>query len=200
MALTTNFVSPSGPRDAKIVFLGQAPGADEDRLLEGFTGSAGQFVFNPSLKAAGLFRSECLIWNLFHRRPPSNDVGYFYQDKKCTKLTWEGQEHVDETRVWLESLLRQRDTTGSGPNILVALGREAMLALTGRDQISKWRGSVLPCTLVPGFKVYPAFHPAYILRLMNEPEEKLQGQRKQQKLNALPLFLRDLQRIKIQAE
>ncbi len=200
MPLNSNFVPPTGPADAKIVFLGQSPGAEEDRLLEGFVGSAGQFVFNPSLKAAGILRSEVLLWNLFHRRPPANDVSYFYQDKKCTKPTWEGQEHIDQTRVWLEKLLDKRNSGAGGPNILVALGREAMLALTGKEQITKWRGSVLPCTLVPGFKVYPAYHPAYILRLMNEPEEKVQGQKKQQKLNALPLFLRDLQRIKLQSE
>lgn len=200
MVLNTNYVPPTGPKEAKIVFIGQAPGQEEDRLLEGFVGSAGQFVFNPSLKAAGILRSEVLLWNLFHRRPPKNDVSYFYQDKKCTRPTWEGQEHIDQTRIWLEQLLRQRESAGSGPNVLVALGREAMLALTGKEYITKWRGSVLPCTLVPGFKVYPAYHPAYILRLMNEPEEKVQGQKKQQKLNALPLFLRDLQRIKIQSE
>jgi uracil-DNA glycosylase family 4 len=200
MALTSNFVPPVGPEDAKIAFVGQAPGAEEDRLLEPFVGSAGMFVFNPCLKSAGILRSEVLIWNLFHKRPPRNEVGYFYHDKRCTKLTWEGQEHLEETRRWLEKLKRQRDAGMGGPNILVSLGREATLALTGQDKISKWRGSILPCTLVEGFKVYPAHHPSYILRLMNEPEEKVQGQKKKMKMNALPLFLRDLQRIRIQSE
>ena len=48
--------------------------------------------------------------------------------------------------------------------MVVALGDAACFALTGKRPISKWRGSILPCTLVEGLKVIPTLHPAYVLR------------------------------------
>jgi DNA polymerase I-like protein with 3'-5' exonuclease and polymerase domains len=100
----------------------------------------------------------------------------------------------------LEKLLKQREVTGRGPKLLVALGETAAMQLANKGKILKWRGSVVPCTLVPGFKVYLMFHPSYVNRLMNEPSEQLAGEKKRQKTNALPLFLRDLARVKIQGE
>jgi uracil-DNA glycosylase len=196
--LTTNRLSPDGPEDSTILLLGQAPGEEEDISLKPFEGPAGQLL-NRALKTVGLNRSELLVHNVFDQRPPRNEVGYFFSDKGKKNLTWEGQEHVDRLEAWLKQLLRNRKEGFGGPNVLVALGREPMLILTGRDQITKWRGSLLPCTLVEGFKVYPTFHPSYVNRLMNEPEERLQGERKIQKQNAYPLFLLDLKRIQTAA-
>lgn len=197
--LTTNIVKPEGPLSAKIVFVGQAPGREEDTFLRPFIGSAGQLL-NRCLRQSGIIRASVLITNVFSQRPPGNKVGYFYQDKSCTKPTWEGEEHIARLQKFLESLLKRREAGLEAPNLIVALGREAMLTLTGRKRITKWRGSVLPCTLVPGFKVYCAFHPSYVNRLINEPREVLQGEKKKQQENALPLFLIDLKRVQKQAE
>ncbi|KKK97495.1 hypothetical protein LCGC14_2652180, partial [marine sediment metagenome] len=56
--------------------------------------------------------------------------------------------------------------------------------------------SVYPCTLVEGFKVYCSFHPSYVNRLINEPMERLQGEKKKQQQNAHALFSIDLDRVR----
>lgn len=197
--LQTRIVGPDGPLDAKICLIGQAPGKDEDLIGLPFQGAAGRRL-NNSLRHVGLSRQEILVYNVFVQKPPKNDVSYFFQDRALTVLTWEGQEHVDRLQHWLERLLERREKTGEGPNVIGALGREAMMILTGKKRISKWRGSVLPCTLVEGFKVYPTYHPAYVLRLMNEPRATLYGEKKKQQENILPVFELDLKRIAMQSE
>lgn len=196
--LKTNIVPPDGPVDATICFIAEAPGVEENASLIPLIGSAGQ-LFNRCLHSRNIVRSSVLCHNVFVQKPPNNKVKYFYQSYP-TKPTWEGQEHIENLRVWLTTLLKQREETGKGPNVLVALGGTALYHLTGRKRISKWRGSVLPCTLVPGFKVYPMYHPSYVMRLMNEPEERTLGLKKTQKLNALPTFIMDLERVKEQAK
>lgn len=190
--LTTNFVGPDGPLNSKRIWIGEAPGEEEDGVGIPFVGEAGQ-LFNRCLASEGYIRSEELVWNAFSQRPPGNSVGYFFQDKSCTRPTWEGEEHIECLRLWLEN-----QTSG---NLIIALGAVPMRILTGKKRINKWRGSVLPCTLVPGYKVYPTYHPSYVNRLMNEMyEHKLAGEKKQQSINALPTFLLDLQRIRIQSQ
>lgn len=194
--LTTRIIGPDGPTTSQMCFIGQAPGADE--IDRPFMGAAGQLL-DRGLKAVGILRSEVLVWNIFSQRPPSNEVSYYYQHYPM-QLTWEGEEHLARLKSWLEQILKDRNAGLKRPNILVALGAESMYHLTGQTKITKYRGSLLPCTLVPGFKVYIMFHPSYVNRLMNEPEERLQGQKKAQRQNALPLFLLDLDRIKQQSE
>jgi len=195
--LKSKIVPPDGPIGARICLIGQAPGADEDRIGRPFVGQAGQLL-DRALKSAGLIRSEILVNNVFAQRPPGNDVKHYFESY-LHKLTWEGEEHIARLKQWLEGLLRERQAGATRPNVLVAMGAEALWVLTGQVKITKYRGSVLLSTLVPGFKVYAMFHPSYVNRLMNEPEERLQGMKKTQKLNALPLFLLDLERVKYQS-
>jgi uracil-DNA glycosylase family 4 len=190
--LKTNVIPPIGPLDASICFIGQSPGADEDYQCQPFVGAAGQFL-DRCLAGVGLPRSSVLINNVFNQRPPKNDAGYFFTDKSKRNLTWEGQEHVDRLKRWLQGL-------NPKPRVVVALGYEAMYVLTGKKRVWKWRGSVMPCTLVDGLKVYITLHPSGVLRLINEPETKLMGRRKELANNALPLFMRDIERIIEQSE
>jgi len=194
--LGSNIVGPDGPLEAKILFVAESPGAEEDVALKPFVGAAGGLL-NRAFRTTGINRPEVLITNVFKQRPPNNDVGYYFQDRSHRKLTWEGQEHVDQLSKWLLELKKQEN---GGPNVLVALGATAMYVLTGETRITKFRGSVLPCILVEGYKVYCMFHPSYVMRLMNEPEERLFGDKKAQQQNALPLFLKDLERVQIQGE
>ena len=187
--LTTNLVPFDGPLEAEICFLGEAPGEQEDNALKPFVGAAGQLL-DRCFRTVGIARGEVLLGNIFMQRPPKNKIAYYFQDAKCTKPTWEGEEHIAKLRKWLEA----RKAEGN-INILVALGAVPTFILTGKRRITKWRGSVLPCTLVEGFKVYCCFHPSYVNRLMSEPEERLMGEKKKQQQNALPLFLRDLERV-----
>jgi len=176
--LTTNVISPDGSLESPICFIGEAPGAEENTRLIPFIGSAGQLL-NSCLRTCGMARAMVLVHNVFTQQPPKNNVNYFFNDKSNTKLTWEGEEHVAKLKEWLQR----------------------MFVLTGKRRITKWRGTVLNCTLVPGFKVYPMYHPSFVLRIMNEPEERMtSGQKKMDRQNALPLFLKDLERIKIQSE
>ena len=197
--LKTNIVGPDGPPSAKMCFVGQAPGAEEDESGKPFVGDAGR-LFNQGLRNAEILRQDVLVHNVFKQRPPKNDVSYYFSDSKNTVPTWEGQEHIDGLQRWLSKLLKRREMGLGGPNVICALGREAMMVLTGKKRITKWRGSVLPCTLVEGFKVYPSFHPSYVNRLMNEQRERLLGENKKMQQNVWPLFLRDLDRVKTQSE
>lgn len=198
--LSTNVVPPHGPQAAKAYFFGEAPGEEEDKLCQPFMGDAGQFM-NRVLAKKGIIRSDFLFHNVFNQRPPGNQLSYFYEDKKTQlRLTWEGREHVERLRVWLEKVKERRDKTGEGPNVLVSLGKAAMYHLTGKKRIYKWRGSVLPCTLVEGFKVYPTLHPSHVMRTMQEEKVKLVGMKKEMSMNALPLFEIDMSRIKVQME
>ena len=197
--LRTNIVPPDGPLEAKMCFIAQAPGKEENLTLRPLVGSAG-VLFDDCCRQVGIARAGILVNNVFAQQPPNNQVGYYFQDSKHTKLTWEAEDHVARLKTWLERLLRMREETNEGPNVLIAMGAEALLVLTGKKRITKWRGSVLPCTLVPGFKVYPTNHPSFVNRLMNEPEEKMNPMKKKQLKNALPTFLVDLVRIQEQAE
>lgn len=198
--LTTNFVGPDGPPDAKILAIGEAPGTEENYRRLPFVGSAGQ-LFNRCLRGVGISRSEIQVWNIFHQQPPKNDIGYFFKDKGKTRLTEEGQRHLDKLTAWLFNLKKNKDEFSIGPEIILALGEIPLRFLTGKKGITKWRGSILPCILVPGFKVYASFHPSYVNRLINEPEEvKLQGEKKKDSQNVLPLFMNDLERVRFLSE
>ena len=197
--LTTNIVPPEGPLTARILFLGEAPGKEENSALRPFVGSAGDQL-NQMFRVVGLIRRDVLIHNVFLQQPPKNNIAYFFRDKACRKPTEEGQEHIDKLRTWLEGLLAERNATGKGPNVIVALGAIPMLVLTGKKRITKWRGSLLPCVLVPEFKVYCTFHPSYIMRLMNEPQAALVGEKKKLQQNVLPIALKDLERVQYQAD
>src|SRR5262249_58322577 len=70
-ATRTQTVFGAGPVDADICFVGEAPGADEDRLGEPFVGAAGQLL-NRILAACGLKREEVYICNILRCRPPGN--------------------------------------------------------------------------------------------------------------------------------
>jgi DNA polymerase-1 len=197
--LDTSIVPPEGPLTAKMLFIGEAPGREENNSLRPFVGSAG-ILLNQLFRTVGIIRRDVLIHNVFLQQPPSNLIGYFFRDKACRQPTEEGQEHVDKLKIWLKDLLAEREATGQGPNVIVALGATAMQVLTGKKRITKWRGSVLPCEFAPGFKVYITYHPSYVNRLINEPVQALVGERKKLQQNILPIALKDLERVQYQAE
>lgn len=187
--LNSRVVKPQGPRDATSLWLGEAPGYEENLSGLPFQGQAGQLL-NRAFSYKGIARVNIRIDNIFNQQPPKNNIGYFFNDKKKTEYTWEAEEHL--------AALKKRIEAMPNLNLIVAMGDVPLYVLTGKKGIWKWRGSVLPCTLVPGKKVYPTLHPSGINRLINEPEERLNPRRKTLQQNALPLFLIDLDRIKKQ--
>lgn len=179
-------VPPDGDPTSPMWLLGEAPGAVEERIGKPFIGPAGKQL-DMALRDAEVLRSELFIWNIFTRRPPANKVEYYFQDKKCTVPTFEAEEMI--------SALRQMIKLHK-PNVIVALGSTALYILTGQIGITKWRGSVLDCTLVPGVKIYPTYHPSYVMRLMQERGEK----KEDFAMNVYPTFIHDLRRAQEQSE
>ena len=138
-----------GPDDAKMMLVGECPGAEEDKIGKPFIGRAGQ-TLNNLLAQAGVARYQCLLTNVAKEKAPANKISFYFEDKKCTIPKPQMQGWVDELKADIE-LYR--------PNIVVALGATALWALTGEKKISIYRGYILPCTLVPGIKIIPIYHP-----------------------------------------
>lgn len=145
-------IKPVGPLDAKIVLVGEAPGEKEIEAGLPFVGMAGR-VLDSCLAEAGIDRAKCYITNVMLTRPTGNDFGLYYEDKTKRKPKPELQAAIER----LHSEIAVID-----PNVIVALGDEAVRALVGERGISNWRGSVLQG--VTGHKVIPAFHPASVAR------------------------------------
>lgn len=161
-------VPASGPRTARVVIVGEAPGADEVRLNEPFVGSSG-YELTRMLHEAGIIRSECFITNVANERPPGNDISLWIADSKADAerkgFTDEhfGKRISPEVRAGIDRLAA--DLAEIKPNLVIALGNTPLWTLTGHDGITDWRGSVLECKLVEGLKVLPTYHPAAILRM-----------------------------------
>lgn len=140
-----------GNLNAKIYLIGEAFGATEEREGKPFRGGAGQ-VLNKLLKKAGIAREECYIDNVIQSRPPGNNFGIYYQDSKRFKP----KDALLDAHARIKGLIKSHR-----PNIVVPLGGEALIAVTGNRGILKWRGSILGCD---GVKVIPTLHPAAVMR------------------------------------
>lgn len=145
MANKTVFGYGSGT--ARLLLIGEAPGADEDRSGIPFVGRSGQLL-EKMLKAIGFDRNECFITNVLPWRPPGN------------RTPTEG-----EIAVCLPFLKRQIDLVS--PEAIMILGGSAANALLDNGEpISRMRGKWLEYKKSDGGKVpvLASFHPAYLLR------------------------------------
>ena len=143
----TQTVFGVGPLDAELCFLGEAPGADEDRLGEPFVGAAGQLL-NRIIAACGLKREDVYICNILRCRPPGNRLPQAEEAANC-------REYLDGTL----ALVR--------PKYICCLGACAAQNLLGTTQsVGKLRGRFLDHN---GVTVMVTYHPAYLLRA---PEQK----------------------------
>lgn len=141
-----------GPAGADIMLLGEAPGADEDATGLPFQGAAGR-TLNNLLQQAGISRHSCLIANVARERPPGNNISLYFTDKQCTTPR-------PELAAWIQQL--KDEITLHQPNIIIALGRTALWALTGETSISSMRGYLLETNFEPRTKVLPTFHPSAV--------------------------------------
>jgi DNA polymerase len=149
----TQAVTGEGPENARIVFVGEQPGDEEDRQGRPFVGPAGRLL-DRAMGEAGLDRKETYLTNAvkhfkfeqrgkrrIHQKPTAGEVSHY--------------------RWWL---LRELELIE--PQLVVALGGTAVLALTGKSiPITRARG---PATLLEGFRGYITVHPSYLLRLPDE--------------------------------
>src|ERR1035437_2580325 len=144
-------VNGTGPKNAKIAIVGEAPGAYEDAQLKPFVGPAGG-VLEQCLHAAGLIRSDVYLTNVVKVRPTGNNISPFFDGKSFSS---EGMEWGKNLRSELDELK---------PNIVVACGKTAMAALTGQTAITKLRGYVLDTIEMEHVKkCIPCIHPAACL-------------------------------------
>lgn len=164
-------VNGFGPLDAKIVIIGEAPGVEEERTGQPFVGASGHLL-NQVLARIGINRNECYITNVVKTRPPNNDFGVLYEDKKKTIPSPLLLQSITNLHGELRNLR---------PSLIIPLGGEALRAVTNKIGIDKWRGSILPS---PFGKVLSTYHPARVLR----------------EFTLLPIFTEDLKRAFIQSK
>lgn len=142
----TNLVFGVGNPKARLVFVGEGPGADEDRQGEPFVGEAGR-ILNRIIIAMGLQREDVYICNVVKCRPPGN----------------RDPEH-DEVEACAPFLLRQLQAIG--PEVIVALGKfAAHTLLATKEPITKMRGRFRDYNGIP---LMPTFHPSYLLHRQGE--------------------------------
>jgi DNA polymerase len=148
-ATRTQTVLGVGPIDVELCLIGEAPGADEDRLGEPFVGQAGQML-NRILDACGLKREEVYICNILKCRPPGNRTPKAEECNNC--------------REFLERQLRL-----VRPKFIVALGAvAAQNLLNDKSSITRLRGRFHEYNGIP---VLCTYHPAALLP-NRSPEKK----------------------------
>lgn len=177
-------VRPDGPIPARVMIVGEAPGAEEERDGVPFVGASGKEL-NKMLSEAGMSRGECFVTNVARERPSGNNISEFIlsdKNKKPIRSEKPKTSTAGYTRMrdlWVKrpimegfDLLRKEIATVK-PEIIIPLGNVSMWALTGKWGIMKWRGSMLhaddlanvllsPISTAP--KVIPTIHPAAALR------------------------------------
>jgi len=152
------WVNGVGSLDSKIWLMGEAPGSNEIRQDIPFVGGAGR-VLDSMLQEVGIKRTDCYIDNIIRICPPGGTFNSYYHDKSKTVPT-------DELKAeWVKA---QELIAKHKPNVVVAFGNEALVALTGKRAITKWRGSVLECR---GVKVIPMLHPSMVMRMWSHRPE-----------------------------
>jgi len=154
-----------GNPNADLMFVGEAPGADEDVQGEPFVGRAGQLL-TKIIESIGLQRSDVYIANVIKCRPPQNR-----------------NPEPDEVASCQPFLMQQIDTVQ--PRVIVALGTFAAQTLLKtvvpisrlRGQLHDFRG---------GAKVIPTFHPAFLLRSPDRKRDVWEDMKKVRELLARP--------------
>jgi len=130
----TRMVPGEGSPEAEVMFVGEAPGANEDRLGRPFVGRAGMLL-EELLEAAGLAREDVWITNVVKARPPKN------RDPRAPE--------VAHCMPWLEA-----EVELIAPRVIVPLGRHALKHFAPGAKIGEVHGRLL------GDRLFPLYHPA----------------------------------------
>jgi DNA polymerase len=150
----TQVVFGMGAPDARLMFVGEGPGAEEDKQGLPFVGRSGKLLDQLLLEELGLTRDLCYIANVVKCRPPGN------RDPQ--------PDEIEACNPYLE-----RQIELIRPAVVVTLGKFAAQVLLGtREGISSLRGREHPFRT--GVLI-PTFHPAYVLRGGGEPMAKMRS-------------------------
>lgn len=148
--MTSSIVPGYGNRNARIIFVGEAPASTEVRVGQPFQGRAGKQL-DELLRDAGIQREDCYLTNA-SLRPVTGDKGkFFFAGRYPSSVLLEGMKAFSE------------DLAEIKPNIVVPLGNYALWMLMQHQSIMAWRGSVLWSDMW-GVKVMPTIHPAALIR------------------------------------
>lgn len=140
--LSDTLVFGEGNPDADLMFIGEAPGEEEDRSGRPFVGRAGQLL-DKILESVGIDREEAWITNIVKFRPPGNRNPTLEEMKACEPILLEEIRLVQ-------------------PKVLCPLGNvPTQFLLDTKDGITKLHGTWFDWH---GIAVFPLFHPAYLLR------------------------------------
>lgn len=155
-----NYVFSDGDPEARLVFVGEAPGGDEDIQGVPFVGRAGQLL-TKMIEAMGLRRQDVYICNVIKCRPPNNRAPL-----------------PEEVAACKDYLLRQVGIIS--PKVICCLGKHATEALLGTEVfITKIRGKEFEFN---GVTLIPTYHPAYLLRNPSAKKEVWQDLKKIMKI------------------
>ena len=172
----TQTVFGEGPLDARIVFVGEQPGDQEDLAGRPFVGPAGE-IFDAALEAAGIERSTTYVTNAVKH------FKFVLRGKRRIHQKPDVSE-IDACRWWIE---QERDLIR--PALTVALGATAARSLTGKTVIiSKVRDA--PLTLANGGECWVTVHPSFLLRLPDAEARRIERAK----------FVDDLKRIRDRSE
>ncbi|MAE27823.1 MAG: uracil-DNA glycosylase [Planctomycetes bacterium] len=140
----TQTVFADGDGSAGILFIGEAPGANEDEQGVPFVGRAGKLLTDIITKGMGLERERVAIANILKCRPPENRDPSTQEKRTCTP--------------WLD-----RQIELLAPRVVIPLGKHASGHILGSDAaMGAMRGRIHE--LENGVRVVPTYHPAYLLR------------------------------------
>lgn len=154
------YVPGQGNKYAKIMFIGEAPGAVEDQTGIPFNGPSGDLLWEVC-REIGLQRGDVYTTNVIKYRPPNNDIrrlkeieidGEPLDIEKCVDQLWDEISEVN-------------------PNIIVCLGNTPLKYVTGKSGILKWRGSVIKSNHLD-YKCIGTIHPAALLHSETDDYEK----------------------------
>ncbi len=167
----TNAVPGEGPENARIMFIGEAPGFHEDRQGRPFVGAAGHFL-DELLASIGLKREEVYICNVIKCRPPGNR-----------------DPLKDEIEACIPYLDRQLEIIK--PRLVVTLGRYSLARFLPSASITKVRGQPVK---VGNFVCYPVLHPAAAL---HQPKWR---EILEEDFKRIPKILEDLDKLELRDE
>lgn len=149
MSSSVKFVFGEGETtEPKVIFIGEAPGEEEDRQGRPFVGRSGQLL-DKMIEFMGLTREQVYITNIVKVRPDSNRT-----------------PTDEEIQSWRPLLISELEHLSAWKVPIVTLGACATKALLGQDaRITQVRGSIHRVDLTgTKYKVMPTFHPSYLLR------------------------------------
>ncbi len=144
----SDFVRGVGPMPCQIMFIGEAPGQEEDEVGIPFCGRAGRYM-DDCFVEAGIERKQVYITNLVKERPPQNRVP---TDK--------------EIRIYAPTLIEEIKKVQ--PKVIVLLGATALKAVLGMSGITKIHGQIFNSQEF-NCKIIPIFHPSYVMRSEADP-------------------------------